>query len=119
MLSWKRRGSLVDELSRTDSVVPYPQFDVNRVKLAMEVGDRYLLREVGLREWRKLATELRIDADALIMRLIRMAREIPDRLTDIGREVRNAGLEHPVIERLVTRLSGRARLCAKQLVDVR
>jgi len=97
------------------SVVPYAQFDVNRVKLAMKIGDRYRLREVGLREWRKLAVELRIEADALVTELSRMAQEIPDRLTDIGREVRDAGLEHPVIDRLIARLSGRARLCAKQL----
>lgn len=97
------------------SVLPYAQFDVNRVKLAMKIGDRYRLRQIGPREWRKLAVELRLDADVLVNRLGRMAQEIPDRLAHIGREVREAGLEHPIIERLITRLSGRSRLCAKQL----
>lgn len=97
------------------SVLPYARFDVNRVKLAMKVGDRYRLQQVGLREWHKAAVELRLEPDGLILRLTRMAREIPDHLTVIRREVRDAGLEHPIIERLITRLSGRARLCAKQL----
>lgn len=97
------------------SVLPYAQFDVNRVKLAMEIGDRYRMQQVGLREWRKVATDHRLDAEALIGRLRRMAQEIPDRLADIGREVRAGGLEHPIIERLMSRLSGRARLCSKHL----
>jgi len=97
------------------SMVPYAQFDVNRVKLAMKIADRYRMQQVGLREWRKLASELRLDADALVGRLARMAREIPDRLAEIGREARVAGLEHPIIDRLIMRLGGRARLCAKQL----
>ena len=96
------------------SVLPYAQFDVNRVKLAMKIGDRYRLQQVGLREWHKLAADLRLDANAVIARLTRMAREIPDRLVDIGREVHDAGLTHPIIARLMTRLTARARLCAKQ-----
>ena len=97
------------------SVLPYAEFDVNRVKLAMKIGDKYRIQQVGVREWRKLAVDLRLDADALLGKLGRMAEEIPDRLADIGREARAAGLEHPIIDRLITRLSGRARLCAKQL----
>lgn len=97
------------------SVLPYAQFDVNRVKLAMKIGDRYRIRQVGLREWRKLAADLRLDTDALVSRLTRMSQDIPDRLADIGRELRDAGLEHPIIGRLIARLSGRSRLCAKLL----
>lgn len=97
------------------SVLPYAQFDVNRVKLAMKIGDRYRIRQIGLREWQKLAVDLRLDADALVSRLARVTQEIPDRLADIGREARAAGLEHPIIDRLITRLVGRSRLCARQL----
>jgi hypothetical protein len=32
------------------SVLPYPQFDVARVKLAMKIGDKYRLRDIGRRE---------------------------------------------------------------------
>lgn len=81
----------------------------------MRIGDRYRIQQVGLREWRKLAVDLRLDAEALLSRLTRMAQEIPDHLADIGREARDSDLTHPLVERLITRLSGRARLCAKQL----
>lgn len=97
------------------SVLPYAQFDLNRVKLAMKIGDSYRIQQVGLREWKRFADDLRLDADALSSRLVRMTREIPDRLADIGREARAAGLEHPIIKRLITRLIGRSRLCARQL----
>lgn len=97
------------------SVLPYAQFDVNRVKLAMRIGGKYRLREVGLREWQKLASELKWDAEALVARVSEMAQAIPDLLAQIGAEARAAGLSHPVIERLIARLAGRSRLCATQL----
>lgn len=81
----------------------------------MKIGDRYRIQQVGPREWRKLAADLRLEADALLSRLTRMAQEIPDHLADIGREARDSGLAHPIVDRLIARLSGRARLCAKQL----
>jgi serine/threonine-protein kinase HipA len=39
------------------SVPPYSQFDLKRVKLAMKVGDKYRLRDVGRREWGTIRTE--------------------------------------------------------------
>ena len=97
------------------SVLPYAEFDVNRVKLAMKIGDKYRIQQIGLREWGKLAAELRLEFDALVSRLARMAEEIPDHLTDIGREARDAGLERAIVDRLIARLSDRSRLCAKKL----
>lgn len=97
------------------SVLPYAQFDVNRLKLAMRIGDRYRLRDIGLREWQKLANELKRDAEALVGRISEMAHAIPDLLAQIGAEARAAGLSHPVMDRLIVRLTGRSRLCATQL----
>lgn len=100
------------------SVLPYPQFDVNRVKLAMKIGDTYRLQRVGLREWRKLFAEVKLDADVFVSRIAQMAHAIPDHVADIARQIGATGLKHEVIGRLATRLTGRSRLCAKQLRQV-
>ena len=96
------------------SVLPYPQFDLHKVKLAMKIGGKYKIWDVGIREWSKLAAELRMDEAALIEGIAGMAREMPDRVAEIAREMTNAGLKHPVIGRLSTRMIARARLCLKQ-----
>ncbi len=91
------------------SVLPYARFDVNRVKLAMKVGDKYRLRDITAREWRKAATDFRMDPEAVVARVVRMTEEMPDRTEDLANKLRAAGLDHPVIDRLRTRLIGRAR----------
>jgi serine/threonine-protein kinase HipA len=93
------------------SVLPYPRFDLERAKLAMKIGGQYRLRSIGVREWRKLALELGLDAVAMIDRVVHMVQSIPDLTRDVASRAKAAGLEHEVIERLATRLIGRSRLC--------
>jgi serine/threonine-protein kinase HipA len=97
------------------SVLPYPRFDVNRVKLAMKVAERYRMSEIRRRDWLKTADQLRLDSDALIERITRMAEAIPELAPEIGAEMKDAGLTDPIIDRLVTRLVGRAHLCLKRI----
>jgi serine/threonine-protein kinase HipA len=93
------------------SVLPYPHFDVNRVKLAMKIGDRYRLKDIGLREWRRLAAEVRVETDALIDRIDYITGAAPDLATDVANKAQSAGIDHPIVDRWRVRLSGRARLC--------
>src|SRR5262249_225892 len=60
------------------SILPYEGFDMHKVKFAMKVGGEYKLRDIGLRQWQKLASEARVEADALIPRLTAMAKRLPD-----------------------------------------
>lgn len=97
------------------SVLPYSQFDVDRVKLAMKIGDKYRLRDIGQREWNKLARDIKLDAGELIENLTRMAQALPDLVTDIAHRATTAGLERITIERLATRLIARSRICLNKL----
>ena len=101
------------------SVLPYSQFDLNRVKLAMKIGDKYRLRDIGRREWTKLATDIKTDADEIIAKLIHMAEALPDVATDIVHRATTAGLEQAALERLSTRLIARSRVCLNKLGDLR
>jgi len=97
------------------SVLPYPRFDVNRIKLAMKIGERYRMSEIRHSDWLKLAEQLELDSGPLMERIVHMAEAIPELAPEIGAELKQAGLDDPVIDQLVTRLVGRTRSCLKRI----
>jgi serine/threonine-protein kinase HipA len=90
------------------SIFAYPNIDPQKAKLAMTVGDEYRLRYIGLSDWKKLANNVRVDAEALLQRLHELASELPDRLSDEIKIMRDAGLTHNVIDTLGKILPERA-----------
>lgn len=96
------------------SALPYaiaPQ----RMKLAMKLGGEYRLRGIGVRHWRRMAAEVRLDADALVARVSRMAAALPDAAAAVRRHLVADGLRHPLVDRLAARSSKRAAECRKML----
>jgi hypothetical protein len=66
------------------SVLPYPTIDQQKAKLAMKLGGEYRLRNISLRNWQRLAADVRIPGDSLIDRIRTMTDEIPDHAADIS-----------------------------------
>ena len=97
------------------SILPYPAVDTSKVKLAMKIGGEYQLRNIGLRHWQKLATELRLDEEKLIDRIRAMAQAMPDQAAAIQKQIEEEGLSHVTITRLCKRLATRAVACQKLL----
>ena len=95
------------------SVLPYTDMDPMKAKLAMKIGGEYRLRDIGLREWRKLAAEVGANADALVETALDIARQLPERLAAEIETARKAGLDHPIVQRLNKALSGRADKLAR------
>jgi serine/threonine-protein kinase HipA len=95
------------------SAMPYfpRQVDPRRATLAMKIGGKYRLREIGMREWKKCAAELRCDADALRHRIASMAAAMPAAAESVQKEMRSQGIRHAVTQRLVTALRERAAEC--------
>jgi serine/threonine-protein kinase HipA len=91
------------------SILPYPSIDPRKAKLAMKIGDRYGLTEILLSDWRKLAVTCRVDEGQVVERIKTMTRELPDRLSDEIRLMRQSGLTHVIIEKLGHVLLERAR----------
>jgi serine/threonine-protein kinase HipA len=95
------------------SILPYASIDPRKAKMAMKIGDRYELMEISFSDWRKLAVSLRVDGDQLIERIRVMARELPDRLSDEVKAMRQSGLAHGVIDvlsRMLVERAGRVAL---------
>jgi serine/threonine-protein kinase HipA len=97
------------------SVLPYPRFDVNRIKLAMKIGERYRMSEIRRGDWLKAAEQAQLDSDSLLERITHMAEAIPELAPEIGAELKHGGVTDPIVDRLVTRLVGRAQSCLKRI----
>jgi serine/threonine-protein kinase HipA len=97
------------------SILPYDEFDLRKVKLAMKIGGEYKLSQVGLRQWQKLAREIRMNADELIELLAYVAKVLPHEINAASTRACKEGLDAPIIDRLTSQLIERAAECQRLL----
>ncbi len=97
------------------SVLGCGDIDIKKVKLSMKLGGEYRLRDIGIRNWRKLAEELDVDPDALTRRVDDFAAQLSSHVGDVKRRMTEEGLSHPVVARLADELSARSADCRKLL----
>jgi serine/threonine-protein kinase HipA len=97
------------------SALPYDELDPRRIKLAMKIGGEYRVRDIGARQWRRLASDVRLDPDETIARVRRLASLIPERASAIKDRVKEEGLRHPIVDRLGDALAARAQECRRTL----
>src|SRR5439155_22428705 len=97
------------------SILPYDEFDMHKVKLAMKIGGEYKLNQIGLRQWQKFARETRVEADELIERLASVAKQLPDDVNAARVRAREQWLNETIIDRLATQLVQRAGGCQRML----
>lgn len=84
-----------------------------RMKLAMKITRHYLIGDILLRHWREWAKSAGLAENALTMRIIAMAERLPAAVEAVASRMASEGLDHPVIARLVQKLSRRATQVAK------
>ncbi|HLJ87476.1 MAG TPA: type II toxin-antitoxin system HipA family toxin [Candidatus Angelobacter sp.] len=97
------------------SILPYKNVSIMKAKLAMKIGGIYRLRYIGGREWRKLAQEVRVDSDRLVLRMMGFAEALPDFASEIKRRLNSEGLSHPLIAKLADAIAARANQCHRTL----
>jgi len=97
------------------SVLPYPDIDIEGVKLSMKLGGEYRLRNIYKPNWHKLAEQLRIEPDSMTSRVDDFARQLADRVPDMRRGMTEEGVDHPIIVRLSEALVARAAHCRQNL----
>jgi serine/threonine-protein kinase HipA len=95
------------------SALPYDDLDFQKLKLAMKIGNDYRVRDIGVAEWRKFAAEIRFDFEQLQNAIVSFAERIPDESTSVCNNMREQGIEHPVIVRLHKNLCSRALNCLR------
>jgi serine/threonine-protein kinase HipA len=94
------------------SILPYAGKQLRKAKLAMKIGGKYRLTEIGAYQWDKLARELNLEADQVRASVIRMSRTLPDLMDDLLRRERQRGLSHPILSKRAKALIERARQVA-------
>lgn len=97
------------------SALPYPSLNTPRLKLAMELGGHYRLREIGAPELSKLATNMKVSHEAALERAGEMCARMPKATREIADACARDGLDHPILEQLVVVLSDRAQRCEERL----
>lgn len=97
------------------SALPYDNLDPEWTKLAMKIGGEYRVRDIGPRQWRTLASDLRLDPDETIERVRGLASLVPERAAIIRDRVKKEGLRHKIIDRLGDALASRAEKCRRTL----
>lgn len=97
------------------SAYAYPRLQPQKLKLAMKVGSKYRVHEIGRSNWQSFAKLNRIDDEELIDRAQAMAAAIPDEYATLRKQAAREGIKHPAVERLQTTLTQQARRCAARL----
>ena len=81
----------------------------------MKLGGEYRLRNLGRRQWQKLAKEVRLNPEQVVERVAKLSAELPEQAVEVGRRLSREGLKHPILSRIVTELTKRADQCRKLL----
>lgn len=97
------------------SALPYRDLDFERLKLAMKIGGKYRIRDIGPHQWRKLAAALRLDPADVVERVAVLATRVAEQVEVVHDEALEDGLTHPIVERLADIVRRRADACAQRL----
>jgi serine/threonine-protein kinase HipA len=100
------------------SILPYADKGLHKVKLAMKLGGEYLIREIRLYHWKKMAAELRLDTAQLVQRVDSFAEQLPELANKIHQQLEKEGLKHHILTRLTETITERSKLCRKILGTV-
>ena len=95
------------------SFLPYAGTGLRKLKLAMAVGGKYRLHEIGVHAWSKHALQNGRDAEAQRSELRVFCTKLPDLAADVAKRVKKAGLSHPALPKLAALVQARARACAE------
>jgi serine/threonine-protein kinase HipA len=100
------------------SFLPYAATRTRKVKLAMKIGGKYRLHEIGRYQWTKLALEIGLAPEKLDAMIAQMCRELPDMAAAVRARAEKDGLKHRVLPNLTRAIQERARACAKLFDDL-
>ena len=91
------------------SIFPYPQiYNARKTRLAMKIGNRYKLCEIGRDAWEKSAINWRFGGEALRDRIRELAEQIPEASKGVVSELESRGEANSVIHQLSEMISEHA-----------
>jgi len=100
------------------SIMPYADKGLHKVKLAMKLGGEYLIRDIRLYHWKKMATELRLKTDQLLQRVDSIAEQLPELANKTHQQLEKEGLKRDILARLTQTITDHSKFCRKILGTV-
>jgi serine/threonine-protein kinase HipA len=97
------------------SALAYPDIYGPKIKLAMKIGGSYRLSSIGRHAWERLAAELRLDPELLIVRARQLAERLPDVFSTICADSVIVALDSALPGRLLDQVASRSRGCIADL----
>lgn len=94
------------------SILPYSH-QPKKIALAMKIGGKYRVGEIGVHEWSKLSRDVGIDTESVRQTLLEMSAAVPDVAATVVRKTRADGVAHPVLSRLSAGIATRAKRCQR------
>ena len=95
------------------SALPYDTLNQAKLKSAMKIGGEYLLRNISVRNWRKLAGETRLREKLVVTRAREMAQAMPGAAETVRDTLKAEGIAHPIVKLMGERLAARAQKLAR------
>ena len=100
------------------SAWPYPRrIPPQKMKLAMQIGRHYRMREIQPRHFAELAKACRYPADTLIAMLKNLSERLPDEGLTVLKEVQVRGMERAVFAKLLDGLTSQCKTTNRKLAD--
>ena len=110
-ISRSERANLLQFWSDNGWGLPYDEFDLHKLRLAMKIGRHYRVRNIRIRDWEHLAIAARMDSTTIVEHIADLASRVPHVSSAMREQCVAEGLRHEVIARLHERVTARAREC--------
>jgi serine/threonine-protein kinase HipA len=101
------------------SYLPYSDYRLHDVKLAMRVGREYSARRIARRDWMRLAENSRLRPDYVIGRIESLLPKIPDAVLEVAHRAAKDGLDRQHVDPLAGRIIERSQECLERLTTGR
>jgi len=118
MLLGARAEARLAPLYDISSILPHLgegeiEANMRDIRLAMRIDRVYPINEVMPRHWERCATAAKVGAEFTMEAIRRQLASMPDLASDCAERLREEGIDHEVVGRLVDAISGRARDLSK------
>lgn len=98
------------------STLPYPrQINPHKAKLAMKIGSKYKLKEIGKYSWEKQALNMRLKPENVRDRILSLIDSIPAHAQSTATRLLDEGIHHPVLASLRDSIAERCRFLKESM----
>ena len=98
------------------STLPYPrQIDPHKARLAMKIGGKYKVKEIGWYSWSKQAQAMLLKPENLRERILELLDSVPTHARTTASTLHDENIHHPIIADLSARIAERCQLLKKAM----